>query len=176
MKVNIPKGDRKSSKMQVQIDDWDTWGLDSTLALIILPALLQLKQDKHGVPSEFAAVGGSDSGNQQCFDFYNESYDEAFEIGAANWDDALNKMIWSFQQIVMDGHDSKYHHGEMEIEWREVEDTVYNPFTNKNEKLYEMVDKNPNEHWYDSVGALLHEEKIQEGLELFGKHFRSLWT
>jgi hypothetical protein len=43
------------------------------------------------------------------------------------------------------------------------------------EPLYRMVDKNPNEHWYDSLGHDLHNERIQEGLELFGKHFRDLW-
>jgi hypothetical protein len=43
------------------------------------------------------------------------------------------------------------------------------------EKAYEMVDENPGEHWYDHIGHELHEERIQEGLELFGKYFRSLW-
>jgi hypothetical protein len=38
-----------------------------------------------------------------------------------------------------------------------------------------MVDENPGEHWYDIVGHQLHEERIQEGLELFGKHLRDLW-
>jgi hypothetical protein len=38
-----------------------------------------------------------------------------------------------------------------------------------------MVDKNPGAHWYDAEGHLLHEERIQEGLELFGKYYRSLW-
>lgn len=176
MKVNIPKGDGKSSKVQVQIDDWDTWSLDSTLALIILPALLQLKQHKSGVPFEFANVGGDDSELQQCFDFYKESHNVAFDIGSANWDDALNKMIWSFQQLAVADYSDKYYHGSIDIEWKEVCDTIYNPFTGRTEKLYEMVDKNPNEHWYDSEGERLHEERIQEGLELFGKHFRSLWT
>jgi hypothetical protein len=38
-----------------------------------------------------------------------------------------------------------------------------------------MVDKNPKEHWYDHIGSQEHEKRIQEGLELFGKHFRDLW-
>jgi hypothetical protein len=38
-----------------------------------------------------------------------------------------------------------------------------------------MVDKNPDAHWYDSEGHTLHEDRIQEGLDLFGKYFRALW-
>ena len=53
--------------------------------------------------------------------------------------------------------------------------TFPNPITGKVEETYKMVDKNPNEHWYDHVGHMKHEERIQEGLELFGKHFRNLW-
>jgi hypothetical protein len=43
------------------------------------------------------------------------------------------------------------------------------------EDKFQMVDKNPTEHWYDGVGHLKHEERIKEGLDLFGKYYRSLW-
>jgi hypothetical protein len=43
------------------------------------------------------------------------------------------------------------------------------------EDTFQMVDKDPEAHWYDAEGHLLHEAKIQEGLELFGKYFRNLW-
>ena len=62
MKVNIskyPKGSG-SRKVSVQIDSFDTWSLDHTLANIIYPALLQLKEQKQGVPGDFANVGGED--------------------------------------------------------------------------------------------------------------------
>jgi hypothetical protein len=38
-----------------------------------------------------------------------------------------------------------------------------------------MVDKDPNSHWFDGDGLELHEKRIQEGLDLFAKYFRSLW-
>jgi hypothetical protein len=63
----------------------------------------------------------------------------------------------------------------MNISWEKSDKQWPNPITGKMEGTYEMVDNNPGEHWYDSVGHRLHEERIQEGLELFGKHFRSLW-
>jgi hypothetical protein len=63
----------------------------------------------------------------------------------------------------------------MDFEWVKTDRTVNNPITGKIEKTFQMVDKNPNEHWYDFEGHQLHEARIQEGLDLFGKHFRSLW-
>ena len=37
-------------KIKVRIDPYDTWSMDGTLALIILPMLKQLKATKHGSP------------------------------------------------------------------------------------------------------------------------------
>ena len=42
--------DRRTQKVKVRIDEWDTWSMDSTLALIILPMLKQLQETKHGAP------------------------------------------------------------------------------------------------------------------------------
>lgn len=178
MKVNIKpypkKGNRR--KINIQIDRFDTWSLDHTLALIIYPALIQLKETKQGIPGEFVEdVGGEDWSQQESFDFYKETHNEAWETAAKRWDEVLDKMIWSFQQLIEDDYSNLYHHGEAKYDWVKTERTYPNPITGKEEATYQMVDKNPNEHWYDSVGHKLHEERIQEGLELFGKHYRSLW-
>lgn len=175
MKVNIGKfkknGDRR---INIEIDKFDTWSLDHTLALIILPALIQLKQTKHGVPSEFGDVGGRTYENQYSFDFYSETADWAFEQSTKKWDEVLDKMIWSFEQLIKDDYDSLYHHGTAKYDFVES-DEYTNPVTGELEKMYQMIDKNLGKHWYDHVGHRLHEEKIQEGLELFGKYFRTFW-
>jgi len=177
MKVNIGKfpkgnGDRR---VNVEIENFDTWSLDHTLALIILPALIQLKQTKHGIPSEFGEVGGADYDCQDSFDFYKETYNESFNKACEQWEEILDKMIWSFEQLAKDDYDRLYHHGKGEYDFV-VSDTQYpNPITGKLEKTFQMVDKNPDEHWYDSEGHQLHEQRIQEGLELFGKYYRNLW-
>ena len=104
MKVKIgkyPKG-LGHRKIDIQIDGFDTYSLDHTLAKIIFPALIQLKATKHGVPNDFAMVGGEDYLDQQCFDFYRETHDDAFNIACSRWDDVLDKMIWSFQQIALE--------------------------------------------------------------------------
>ena len=178
MKVEIknwPKG-HKPRKISVQIDPWDTWNMDSTLAKIIYPMLIQLKTEKHGVPADFANdVGGEDYIDQQSFDFYTETHKESWDIAINRWDEVLDKMIWSFQQLAEGDYDKKYHHGTPEYDWKKTDKLYPNPQTGVMEPTYQMIDKNPNEHWYDFVGHKLHEDRIQEGLELFGKYYRSLW-
>lgn len=175
MKVNIRKYLKGPSerRIDVQIDKWDTYSLDHTAALVILPLLLQLKNTKMGVPNDFVQYVGSDMDRNYSFDFIKDDQDAVFDHGCKQWEETLDKMIWSFQQIVDDSYDSKYHHGEMRFGWKPIH--ITNPATGVVEEMYEMVDENPNEHWYDHVGHMLHEERIQEGLELFGKYYRNLW-
>jgi hypothetical protein len=178
MKVSIGNWPKKSGnrKVKVNIDRWDTWGMDHTLALIIYPMLIQLKESKQGVPGDFVNdVGGEDYTEQDSFDFYKETHKEAFDEACKRWDDVLDKMIWSFYQLIDDDWDSQYHHGKAEYDWKETDRLYPNPVTGVMEPTYQMVDKNPDEHWYDSVGHRMHEARIQEGLELFGKYFRNLW-
>lgn len=177
MKVKIGPFPKKSAARatDVTIDTYDTWSLDHTLALIILPALIQLKLTKHGMPSEFGDVGGEDWSDQGSFDFYKETHDEAWTIGAQRWEDTLDKMIWSFQQLAIEDYDSQYHHGEIDMSWIKSDKTYPNPVTGTVEETYQMVDNNPAEHWYDSVGHQLHEDRIQEGIDLFAKYYRALW-
>lgn len=176
MKIKLGKYPARSSrKVDIKIDKEDTWGLDTTLSLIILPCLLQLKDTKKGVPAEFAEVGGEDYGYQLSFDFYKETYSESFDKKALEWEEVLDKMIWSFSQIAFDKYSDKYHHGDPKFEWEPLKHKIMNPITGKLEKVYQMIDTNPNEHWYDREGHMLHEERIQEGLTLFGKYFRDLW-
>lgn len=177
MKVKIgkyPKGNRYQ-KIDVQIEKHDTWGLDHTLARIIYPALLQLKATKQGIPSDFAMVGGEDYLDQTCFDFYKDEHGELFNQKCREWDDVLDKMIWAFQQIAEDDYDAKYHHGTPKYDWVDANHPYPNPKTGVMEPTYRMVDLNPGEHWYDHEGHQLHEQRIQEGVELFAKYYRNLW-
>ena len=177
MKIKIGKFPKKGNrrKINVQIDAWDTWSMDHTLALIVYPMLLQLKATKHGVPSNFCEVGGEDYVDQDSFDFYKETYNDSFNEKVKLWDEVLDKMIWAFKQIAFEDYEAKYHHGKSEWDFVESDHTFPNPITGKLEPTYQMVDRDPNSHWFDIDGQMLHEEKIQEGLDLFGKYYRNLW-
>ena len=177
MKVNIqkyPKGNT-ARRIDVQIDGYDTWSADATLAHVILPVLLQFRASRNNsVPNDFTRRTGDDIDRNYCFDFIADDESRVFEECCEKWNEVLDKMIWSFYQISLgENYDSKYHHGQMDMGWKQIEH--HNPITGKVEPMYTIVDNNPDEHWYDRVGHELHEKRIQEGLELFGRHLRSLW-
>lgn len=178
MKVSLskyPKGN-KHRKVDVKIENFDTWSLDHTLASIILPALIQLKHTKHGVPSEFTGSIGGDFDRNLVFDFIKEDNSEVFDRLCSKWDEVLDKMIWSFLQLsIEEDYDSKYHHGKIDFSWIESDHKYTDPITGKVETTWEMKDENPGGHWYDQIGQQEHDKRIQEGLELFGKYFRNLW-
>lgn len=176
MKVNIGKFSKKLNKrkIDVTIHNYDTWSLDHTLAYIILPALLQLKDTKHGIPGQFAEIGGEDYHEQQSFDFY-KSDQELFDQRVKEWDIVLDKMIWSFNELVKESYDDKYFHGNGKYEWIKTDKQFPNPVTGKMEDTFTMVDTNPDEHWIDANGILEHEKRIQEGIDLFAKYYRNLW-
>lgn len=175
MKVNMGKypssGERK---INVHIEKFDSWSVDSTLAYIILPLLIQLKHTMHGVPNDFTSFIGSEFDDNYSFDFIRDDVDKVFDSRCTEWNDTLDKMIWSFLQLSLEGdYDSKYHHGIRNTEW--VNHEHVDPVTGKTEIYSEMIDKNPKSHWYDKVGHRLHNDRIQEGLDLFAKHYGSLW-
>ena len=143
---NYPKNPAKERKIDVRIDKWDTWSADHTLAVIIAPLLKQLKLTQNGYPSG---------------------------LTEQEWNEILDKMIFAFDALVNDDWEDQFHTGEMDIVWT--------PINIKGEPVedgeYRRMDKGPNDtHVFDVEGWTAYEEKIQEGLELFGKHFRSLWT
>jgi hypothetical protein len=97
MKVHIgpyPKGER-ARKINIRIDKYDTWSMDSTLALIIHPMLVQLKQTKHGspwiddedVPEELRSTSAPPKENEWDTDDNHH----------ARWDWVLDEMIWAFE-------------------------------------------------------------------------------
>jgi hypothetical protein len=172
MKVQIGKFFKTvPRKIEVQVDKWDTWNLDHTLALIIYPALLQLKQEKHGIPGALADVGGESHASQSSFDFYTETHDEAFNEAVKRWDEILDKMIWSFQQLAHADYEEKYTHGDRSFDFVKAGTTTIN---GKAHETFSIVPKHP-DTWTDYAGIEMHEQRIQEGLELFGKYYRSLW-
>lgn len=97
MKVTIGPY-RSNRKICVRIDKYDTWNMDNTLSMIIVPMLKQLRATKKGIPGEFS---GSES-QQLQFDFMDEDCDVGFDRGVERWEATLDKMIWAFEQIMSD--------------------------------------------------------------------------
>ena len=101
----------------VKLDYWDTWAMDSTLAIIITPMLKQLKATQHGHP---------------------------VDLTEKQWHKIMDKMIWSFECLSSrDG----FHGFKFEGDYTRITSRRYHK----------------------------HMEKVQEGLDLFGKYYMNLW-
>ena len=158
MKVHIgnPVNNSGDRKISIDVNEDDVWNMDTQLAMIIFPMLLQLKGSQIAIPAQFAEdIGGEDYVEQQSFDFYYNSYSDAFSENAKKWDETLDKMIWSFQQIAYCDYYSKYHH--------------------RPEQGKTNMNDNSVNNWYDLVGHNEHERRIQEGINLFAQYYRALW-
>ena len=93
-------------KVEIRIDPYDTWSMDDTLAMIILPMLKQLKATKHGSP----AVADEDVPEELRF-AASEDPGHEFETDSnwhKRWDWVMDEMIWTFEQMVEDGNDDIY--------------------------------------------------------------------
>ena len=133
--------------VRIRIDPWDTWNMAETLADIILPMLKQLREDKHGSPGNlkpFQEVSNDQDG-QYVFDWYKDDDNKAWDLGHKQWCDIMDKMIWSFEQVVDRDRDRPFHV------------------------------KGPKGKKFDIEGYKAYYEKVQEGLDLFSKYYMSLW-
>jgi hypothetical protein len=145
--------DRKHRRVKIRIDNYDTWSMDHTLALIVLPMLKQLKETKHGAPSiddkdvpkELKSTSAPPQENEWDTD------DNHFK----RWDYVLDEMIWAFEQKCHDDWESDYY------KFEEGAGDGF-PFG------YKLV-------WEDEKGRKAHQKRISNGLKLFGKYYEGLW-
>ena len=146
----------------IKIDAWDAWSLEHTLSPIILPILKELKRVKHGapfiadedVPPKLRANRGVYKGNADpALHKINDDVDSKF---FRRFDYILDEMIWTFEQLSMDDHEGKF----------------YDHTESRKEK---DLNKSVSKIKVDRVGLRKHNERIDNGLRLFGKYYRALW-
>lgn len=147
----------------IKIDTWDVWSIEHTLSPIILPMLKELKRVKHGapfiededVPPKLRAnrklnyEGNVDPALHRIEDDVDSKFFKRFNY-------VLDEMIWAFEQLSMDDHEGKfYDHTESRKEI-DLNKSVLRIKVNR-------------------VGLRKHNERIDNGLRLFGKYYRTLW-
>jgi hypothetical protein len=158
------KKDTDQRKIEIRIDKYETWNMESTLADIILPKLKQLNAPMHGSPGDLIVFQQTSNSAQYSFDFYEEDDKLAWEKGHEHWHEILDKMIWSFEQINTDW-EAQFHSGEHDVYFEEVEGTEHS-----------IMKYGPNDtHKFDAEGYSKFQDRMQEGFELFGKYYRNLW-
>lgn len=152
--------ERKHRKIEIHIDRYDTWSMDHTLSLIIVPMLKQLQESKHGspfiddedVPDELKSTSAPPKEHVWDVDDNHEK----------RWDWVLDEMIWAFSQIINQDEDDEF----------------YDP--------YEEGDEIPEYSWMTREEVLelgkfnrekqkAHNDRITRGTKLFGKYYQNLW-
>jgi hypothetical protein len=155
---------KKKRTIKVHIDRWDTWGMDHTLAYIVLPMLKQLKATKHGAPQvDIDDVPKHLKPTKKALAAYNKdgTTDEQF---FERWDWVMSEMIFAFDSKVNDGWEDQFETGTSDIQWKTLEGG-----------MGEMV-RGPNDtKEYDWEGRKKYEERIANGFRLFGKYYQNLW-
>ena len=157
--------DRRTQKVKVRIDKWDTWSMDHTLANIVLPMLVQLKRTKHGAPNvDMKDVPKELRATKAQISKYGKNGDtdpKFFE----RWDWILDEMIFAFESKVDDGRwEEQFESGTSDIQWKRLEGGNS-----------EMI-RGPNDtKVYDWEGRKAYQARISNGFKLFGKYFENLW-
>ncbi len=149
--------------IKIRIDPWDTWSMDHTLALIIVPMLKQLKEKTHGaasiddedVPEELKSTSAPAKENDWDID------DNYFK----RWNWVLDEMIWAFQHIVNDDWKEEFYSGTPRMKSIQLE----------NGMSQVIEDTGPDAFRVDYVRMQEVEDRIKNGTRLFGKYYRGLW-
>ena len=129
-------------KVKVRIDPYDTWSMDHTLGLIIVPMLKQLKATKHGSPSVSDADVPEELRSTSVPAVKDYDIDDNYH---KRWDWVMDEMIWAFEQTIDETSDDHFFD-------RSVEPCVY-----------------------DKDGHRAHMQRIENGIQLFGKYYQGLW-
>ena len=141
MKVNIGNY-RKNRKVNIEIHEYDLWSMYHTISLILVPLFKKYKEKApHTIPSIFL-----------------EEANNSIELSEKIWSEALDKIIWSFEEIANFNQNEPDFKGNFE----------FSP-------QFKMAGATEEEYINWKLEVKLYEEKIQEGLDLFAKYFRSFW-
>lgn len=153
---------RQQRTIKVEIDPWDTWNMDHTLALIVLPMLRQLKEKQHGagsvddkdVPKELRSTSAEPKENEWDTDSNH----------FARWEWVMDEMIFAFNSKVDDSWENQFQSGEHDIQWKKLENG------------HSQMIKGPKDTFdIDMKGRLAYEKRISNGFTLFGKYYQNLW-
>tara|TARA_R110000868_G_scaffold319286_3_gene580041 strand:- start:583 stop:1293 length:711 start_codon:yes stop_codon:yes gene_type:complete len=144
----------------VKIDPWDIWSADNTLALIILPMLKQLKNQKLGAPSTDLEDAPETLHPTKVVDEYSVD-----EFHFDRWEYILDEMIFAFEHILKEGWEDEFTSGNLDLQFVKQEDGS------------SLMTHGPDYTYVRNDQAIKEiEDRISNGLRLFGKYYRGLWV
>lgn len=189
MKVKIGKYSKKTGdrKYKFKINSHDLYSAYATLAIVILPLLKKFQRDKHGSP-----LVANEDVPENLWRPENTGDWDTDENWHARWDYVVKAMIWSFKQIhpaSLEGDDcssaqvqlpynssiikdweDQFFSGEADYDFSECEE-----LDEDGRRLHEIKHGPNHTLQFDAEGHAAYSARIDNGLRLFGKYYRSLW-
>ena len=161
MKVKLGNyKDDGERKISVKIDEWDTWSMDHTLALIAHPLLVQLRDTTNGSPF----IEFEDRPDHLIGTIPVRERGETDEFHHDAWQWVLTEMIHAFESKIQDDWQEQFYSGK--ADW-EMEDMGAD---------FSKMVKGPNHTLeVDIEGMKAYQERISNGFRLFGKYYENLW-
>lgn len=142
---------KKKRKIEINIDEYDTWNMDHTLALIALPMLKQLRATKHGAP-----LVDDEDVPVHLRSMAAEPKENKWDIDSNHfkrWDWVMDEMIYAFTMKIGQSSDDEDDDWNTQIYMREPQGWNY-------AKLEEVK---------------IIQDRINNGFRLFGKYYQGLW-
>lgn len=156
---------KRKRKVAVKVHHYDIWYADHTLALVIVPVLKQLKDQKQGwsnvddkdVPEWLHYVADSES---------TDDDDIEDELGLQRFDWILDEIIWAFEQHCDDNWEDNYYSGVSDLQVDKTDGSDYGTLITGPNHTFKV----------DEVGKKKHIERMANGRRLFAKYYTSFWT
>jgi hypothetical protein len=159
--------------ISVRIDKYDTWGMNNTLAYIIVPMLKQLKENKQGAPHiDIKDVPFSLRPTPEEVKTAEEDYDvdpKFFD----RWNWVLDEMIFAFESYIIDWED-QFYSGKHDMIM--IPQDLNGNKVNEGDALMYGTEYGPNHTFkVDHKGMKVYTDRITRGTKLFGKYYANLW-
>ena len=162
---------KKRQKWTTGFPHEESWDFKSALASWALPRLKYMKDNLHGYPTclipeekwEEISAGKEIENHGYIGRDIDEGWNIREEYGMKEWNKILDKIIWSFEN-----HDNEPMPTEPENYDSRCNMIKYDDGSTE----YEHLDDRP----WDWTECEAHDKKVQEGLDLFAKHYKDLWA
>ena len=169
MYVKLGNPSRKNRAEKIVIHNYDTWSMDHTLAHIIVPMLVQLREVQHGAPFvENDDVPEELRATEEELQLNNEggnTDDKYFD----RWNYVMDEMIFAFQSKLEDWEE-QFWSGEADMKFVEIPEK-----DEDGEELYTMEYGPKHTLELDKEGRNVYQDRINNGFLLFGKYYNGLW-
>lgn len=157
---------KKKHVVYIKTDRYDCWSGAVTISMMALPILKDLRERKMGAPytSDDDVPEGLGLRSTEAPPKKHEwdTDDNWFK----RWDWILDEMIWAHERVIDDSWEDQFRSGEI--------DYYTEPVDNGGLVCYRLVEGPNHTYTVDDEGMKRYNDRIQNGLRLFGKYYFNL--